>query len=230
MIEHRGEPLAELARLGVDAALLAGEADGAMLDEARAARLAVVAQPRPLEELESVRAAAVDQSPTFSDRFESVLAWRLGGELASDQLGMIDQWAAAVRRLDGRRMRPLIAAPLESHRSYSRAVDTLLLGRRSPVLADTLHTHYQREMAAVRLAGPGSSHWSLIPTQEPTGAANHSTEASQSLPLRLAHVRRMLRLSLAAGAGGVVFTTSDRQDSRGPGRLRAARDRKAAVQ
>ena len=125
-IEYRGEKLAFLKQLGFNTIWLRQTPSPAFLSEARQLGLWLVCPPPDT-------ARRADPQATIGPEFEPVLVWDLGHGLTGESLDANRQRAERVRLADSRVSRPLICAPVNNLRSYSRGIVNLLLIDRRPL-------------------------------------------------------------------------------------------------
>lgn len=207
-IEHRGEPLAELRRLGFNAVWLAGMPTADLLAEARRQGIGLIAPPpRPQSPL--LPGDPVPALAPIAPAYDAVLAWDMGSGLTEEHLDAIREWSAQVKAADHRQGRPLICRAESELRSYSRYVDLLLTGR-SPLGSSLELTDYGTWLRhRPRLPLPGTPLWTTIKTQpvdqvveqwQALGAAAGQPEGFSSEQLRL-----LVYTAVTAGARGLRF-------------------------
>jgi len=207
-IQHQGEPLSVLRKLGFNAVWLPQLPSTEMLDEARQLGLWLVCPP-PRPPVATGPSSDDDALPPIGPAYDRVLAWDLGSGLSSDRLAATRQWAEQVRLADRLGARPLICRPESELRSYSRLADLLVIGRAplgtSLELAD--YGTWVRERP--RLARPGTPIWTNVQTQPaPTlvqqwqalspGAPPPATMASEQ-------IRLLVYTAVTAGSRGLLF-------------------------
>jgi hypothetical protein len=215
-IEHQGEPLEFLKKLGFNTVRLSRPPPPELLQEAAAVGMWLVAPP-PF-------AGNVNGEPTFvplTPLFDPVLAWDLGEGLSAAQFNAFCAWAKALRQAD-RGIQgvplPLVCDALSDCRAYSRHVDILRPSRRplGTTLELTDYAVWLRERP--RLARPGTPIWTSVQTQvalehlEQTRrlapeATPRSTISSQQLWL-------ITYAALSGGARGLLFESRSRLDAR----------------
>ncbi len=203
-VEYRGEPLAELRRMGFNAVKLPATPQTPLLAEAAAADMWLICPP-PNPQSDG-RALSV---PTLGAEYEPVLIWDLGENLTGGEFERFSQWAEMVRRADKYLTRPLMCDALTDLRVYSRHIDVLRPFRRplgsSLELMDYLTWLRERP----RLARPGTPFWTTIQTQPAWSTQEQirlfAGEAAAPLSAPEEQIRLLAYTALAAGARGLVF-------------------------
>lgn len=210
-IQHRGEPLSALARLGFNVVWLTAPPDGQLLSDAKARGLWLIAPPPLDADVEG------DDRREFGADWDVVLAWDLGSKLTSQQLGRTRRWAERVRAADRRVGRPLIAEATSDLWALSRHVDVLRFDRRPLGSSLELNDFAVWLRHWPRLARPGTPVWATI-----------QTDASESVEGQLAaiapgeaaeptvtpdQVRLLVASALSAGVRGLLFSSSARLDA-----------------
>ena len=201
-IQHQGEPLEFLARLGFNALLLSNTASTDLLLEARQHGLWIICPP---------------PSGVIDEEYDAVLAWHLGEGLAQRELPLTVERAKAVRQADSLRARPLICNVESELRAYSRHID-ILVSRRQPLSSSLELNDYGTWLQnCPRLAQPGTPWWSTIQTQPAAGLLSQmeglSYEAAAKATLDDEAVRLMVHSAVAAGMRGLVFESASRLDA-----------------
>lgn len=217
VIDHSGEPLAWLAALGFNAVRVPVPASADLLTEARAAGLWVVCPP---PDLPDVDVRDPESLPTFSAAWDRVLLWDLGGGLAEEDVAGLAERARRVRTCDTRPGRPLVAGAESGLRSVSRHVD-MLVARRS-VLGTTLELDafqtWLRDRG--RLTRPGTPLMATLATEVDPQASRQAAALAGVGGRGLAVDPESLSLAtfaaVAAGARGILFTSSRRLDGDDP--------------
>ncbi len=217
-IEHRGEPLELLARVGFNVVKVHSAPTAALLSEAQQTGQWLICPPPRPAGLDDPAAPPAELAPLGAE-FDRVLAWDLGAGLDRADLTQARRWVEAIRSADQRVARPLLAAPEADLRGYSRLGAVLLSGRRA--LGSSLELNdlcvWIRERP--RLARPGTPFWTEIQTEPAPalldqlavlagGRRNWSVESEQ--------VRLLTHAALSAGVRGLVFTSSQRLDADDP--------------
>lgn len=225
-IEHQGEPLATLARLGFNCVQLPVPATAEFLAEARRADLWVICPPPPIPDVD-VR--DLDALPALRN-WDRVLMWDLGRGLSTGDLEQVAEQGRRVRACDLRAGRPLIAAADAGLRDLSRHVD-LLVARRT-VLGTSLEfvDYVQWLRQRPLLARPGTPFLASLATEiDPRATAQASAiggVGARSLMIDPESLIMAAQATVAAGARGILFTSSSRLDGDDP----VSRRRAAAVQ
>ena len=212
-IEHRGEPLETLARLGFNVVQLASSPSPEMLNEARRLGMWLICPP--------------PTSGEIGPDYDCVLAWYLGDHLAKRELEETARRAKMLNQADLTRSRPLMCNADDQLRDYSRHVN-ILLTRRRPLSSSLELSDYGAWIQnSPRLAQPGMPWWSTIQT-EPAAQLREqiaaiSPEAAANASLDCEAIRLMVHTAIAAGMRGLVFESSSRLDAYdAPTRSRAA--------
>jgi len=222
MIQHRGEPLELLKRLGFNAVRLSGPATDELL--AAAARLGIwlVAGP-PLE-----RSTPGDKElplGKITSRHDAVLAWDLGQNLSTRELEGTRRLAQRLRAADPR-SRPLVADADCDLRSYSRLADVLITHRYPLGSSEELSSYAGVLRQRSLLARPGTPMWTVVQTQpaasviEQLGALYPGESAAPAV--QSDQIRLLVHLALAAGVRGMCFESQSPLDATDPAtRMRA---------
>ena len=214
VIEHRGEPLARLQKLGFNAVRLAQSPTAELLSEAAGLGMWIVAPP-PTRELEPRPGDADDAK--ISERYDPVLAWDLGRGLSTrEDLAATKRRAKLVRAADARG-RPLVCDADSDLNKYSRAVN-ILMARRDPLgsslpLSD--YASWLRERS--RLARGGTSFWATVQTDlAPSLIAQMSLlSGNRALPgaWQESQIRAIVHAALSTGVRGLSFESHSRLDA-----------------
>ncbi len=207
-IEHRGEPLAELRRLGFNAVWLAGMPTADLLAEARRQGIGLIAPP-PRPQAPLLPGDPVPALAPIAPGYDTVLAWDMGSGLTEEHLDAIREWSAQVKAADHRQGRPLVCRAESDLRSYSRCVDLLLTGR-SPLGSSLELTDYGTWLRQrPRLPLPGTPLWTSIQTQpvDPVVEQWHALGAAAGQPPGLSseQLRLLVYTAVTAGARGLRF-------------------------
>ena len=222
-LDYSGEPLASVAALGFNCVRLAAPAGSDLLAEARQAGLWVICPP---PEIPDVDVRDLESMPILRN-WDRVLMWDMGNGLAAGDLETLAERARRVRACDVREGRPLIAAPESSLRALSRHVD-LLVARRT-VLGTSLelidYLRWLRERP--RLARPGTPLLAELATEIDPRAARQAAAIAgvggQGLAVDPESLSLAALSAVAAGARGILFSSSTRIDADDPqARKRAA--------
>ncbi len=213
IIQHRGEPLGFLKKLGFNAVWLDRIPPRRMLDEAARLGLWIICPPPQV----AAAATPMAATPRISSKFDKVLAWDLGRGLSGEHLDDLRNRAQQVRAADGHKGRPLICNADTQLRAYSRQVDLLLIGRRplgtSLELAD-YGTWIRRQPL---LARPGTPVWTTIQTQPATATTAQlaAMATGSEIPRTVApeQIRLMVYTAVAAGSRGLLFQSQSPLDT-----------------
>jgi hypothetical protein len=210
VIQHRGEPLAVLKKLGFNTVWLQRLPAPEILEEANRLGLWVICPPpRALGPMAEIGAA-----------FDCVLAWDLGSDLGTADLEATQHWADEVRTADHRGQRPLVCRPRSEFRRYSRSADLLLIDRR-PLGTSLELTDYA---AWIRrqplLARPGTPVWTTVQTQPNESLRQQlmALEPGATPPLSVPseQVRLLAYIAVASGSRGLVFVSDSPLDAPDP--------------
>ena len=206
-IQHRGEPLAVLKRLGFNTVWLQRLPTPELLEEAGRLGLSLICPPpRALTPIAEI-------GPTF----DSILVWDLGSNLTDADLEPTQRWADQIRAADRHRNRPLICCPRMDLRGYSRLANLLLIDRRplgtSLQLADYAAWLRQQPL----LARPGTPLWTTVQTQ-PNEAVRQqllAMEPGAAPPLGVPseQLRLLAYTAVAAGSRGLLFLSDSPLDA-----------------
>ena len=225
-LDHNGEPLDAIARLGFNCVRLSAPASADLLAEAQRAGIWVITPP---PELPDVDIRDPESVPTFSSRWDRVLFWDMGGGLAEGDVEALAERARRVRTCDTRGGRPLIASADSGLRSVSRHVD-MLVARRT-VLGTSLelldYLTWLRERP--RLMRPGTPLLAALSTEIDPRAARQAAALSglgrQGLAVDPESLALASLAAVAAGSRGILYSSSHRID----GDDRESRARAAAA-
>jgi hypothetical protein len=217
-IEHQGEPLEDLKKLGFNTVWLKRLPAQEILEEADRLGLWVICPaPRPprSDGVNDPAAALSDVGPAF----DPVLMWDLGGDLPAERLETTRRWAEQIRGADRRGARPLICRPSADLRGYSRLDNTLILliDRRplgtSMELAD-YGTWVRRQPL---LARPGTPVWTTVQTQTNESLRQQiaALEPGSTTPLEVSfeQMQLMVLTAVASDTRGLLFLSSSPLDA-----------------
>ena len=207
IIQHRGEPLAALKRLGFNAVWLQRVPTSDTLEEADRLGLWLVCPP-PRE---------VTSADEIGPAFDSVLAWSLGVDLGEGDLDATRRSADHVRAADRRLNRPLICGPHADLRGYSRSADLLLIDRRplsSSLELSEFATWVRRQPL---LAMAGRPVWTAVQTQ-PNAALRQqliALDPDSAAPLSVSpeQVRLLAYTAVISGSRGLLFLSDTPLDA-----------------
>ncbi len=205
-IEYRGEKLAFLKQLGFNTVWLRQAPSPAFLSEARQLGLWLVCPPPELPETDPPPASGY---PTIGPEFEPVLVWDLGHGLTGDALEANERRAARVRLADSRFSRPLICAPINNLRSYSRQTNILLIDRRPLGTSMEMPNYGEWVKRQPLLALPGTPVWTTVQTQAGEGLRRQfaTLTPGQAPPTVVApeQIRLLVYTAISSGSRGLLF-------------------------
>ncbi len=212
VIQHRGEPLDVLKRIGFNAVWLDRLPAAELFEEAdRLGLWLICPPPRP--------------GPTgmadIGPQYDSVLAWDLGDDLTAADLEATQRWAEQVREADHRGNRPLICRPRTDLRGFSRSANLLLIDRRplgtSLEMAD--YSTWVRQQP--RLASLGTPLWTTVQTQPNESLRRQlmALEPGYAPPTAVSpeQIRLLAYTAIVSGSRGLVFTSDSPLDASDPG-------------
>ncbi len=215
IIQHQGEPLAFLKRLGFNAVRLRGAPSDELLKEAAEQDMWLVAPP-PV----SPSQAPVYVPPRPIDsRWDQVLAWDLGESLSSDDFERTRNLATRVRQADHRMSRPLLCDALTDVRAFRRHVD-ILNPFRFPLGTTLELLDYGAWLQSRPRLAPGTPIWTTVQTQ-PSWALRRQLEvfSPRDLPPHIVaseQIRLATYAALSAGVRGLGFESQSRLDADTP--------------
>jgi hypothetical protein len=206
-IEHRGEPLSFLKRLGFNTVWLQRLPAPELLEEADRLGLWLVCPP-PRD---------LTSTAEISQAFDSVLAWDLGSDLTSAELEASTQWKKQIRAADRRGNRPLICRPRNDLRSYSRVADFLLIDRRPLGTSLQMDDYASWVRHQPLLARPGTLFWTTVQTQPNEALRQQLTtlEPGAATPSSVApeQIRLLAYTAVASGSRGMLFLSDSPLDA-----------------
>ena len=201
-IEYRGERLAFLKQLGFNTIWLRQTPSPAFLAEARQLGLWLVC---PAAGTAGGRAAQA----TIGPEFEPVLVWDLGHGLTGESLDANRQRAERVRLADSRLSRPLICAPVNNLRSYSRYINLLLIDRRPLGTSLEMPDYGNWVRRQPLLALPGTPVWTTVQTQAGEGLRRQfaALTPGQAPPTVVGpeQIRLLVYTAISSGSRGLLF-------------------------
>ncbi len=207
MIQHRGEPLSVLKRIGFNTIWLERLPAPEILEEADRLGLWLICPPPRAAE-----GPLMDIGPAF----DSVLAWDLGNDLTEAELDAVQRWAEQVRAADRRGNRPLICRPRVDLRGYSRATDLLLIDRRPLGTSLNLNDYAQWVRRQPLLARPGTSVWTTVQTQPNESLRQQLAVLDPSRPpptvVSPDQIRLLAYTAVSAGSRGLLFLSDSPLD------------------
>jgi len=222
-VEHRGEPLDFLQRLGFNA-VWSEQASEAFLREAKDRGMWVITRPEP-----GLLPApgAPDWERTLGPLFEPILAWDLGEQSSAAEVAALQRSAGELRRRDGQAGRLLAARPQTDLRAASRAVDVLIFGRDPAYTALTFRDYAEWLRGRLLLPRPGTPAWVTVQTQPDPALVDQwrgaGIDPAAIDGLEPEQIRILTYLSLTAGARGLIYRSRSPLDSADrASRLRAA--------
>jgi len=212
-LDHNGEPLETIARLGFNCVRLSAPATADLLAEAQRAGVWLISPPPDLPDVD-IRDA--DSLPTFSARWDRVLFWDMGSGLAENDVESLAERVRRVRTCDTRGSRPLIAAADSGLRAVSRHVD-MLVARRT-VLGTSLelldYLAWLRERP--RLTRPGTPILAALSTEIDPRTSRQAEALSgiggQGLAVDPESLCLASLAAVSAGTRGILFSSTRRID------------------
>ncbi len=218
VVQHCGEPLAVLKKIGFNAIWLKRLPAPELLEEAdRLGLWLICPPPRPV-----ATASLAEITPSL----DCVLVWDLGGELDEAELEATRVWARQVRAADRRGNRPVICRPTMDLRSYSRATDLLLLDRRPLGTSIEMADYAAWVGRQPLLARPGTPVWTTVQTQpnEALRGQLMALEPGRAAPLGVSseQIRLLVYTAVAAGSRALVFLSDSPLDAPDPDTRRRA--------
>jgi hypothetical protein len=212
-LDHNGEPLEVISRLGFNCVRLTAPATSDLLAEAQQAGIWLISPPPDLPDVD-IRDA--ESLPSFSARWDRVLFWDMGSGLAENDVETLAERVRRVRTCDSRGGRPLIAAADSGLRSISRHVD-MLVARRT-VLGTSLelldYLAWLRERP--RLTRPGTPILAALSTEIDPRASRQAAALSgiggQGLSVDPESLCLASLTAVSAGTRGLLFSSTRRID------------------
>lgn len=212
-LDHRGEPLEAIARLGFNCVRLSSPATADLLAEAQRAGVWLISPP---PELPDIDIRDVDSLPTFSPRWDRVIFWDMGVGLTDADVEPLAERVRRVRTCDSRGGRPLIAAADSGLRAVSRHVD-MLVARRT-VLGTSLelldYLAWLRERP--RLTRPGTPILAGLATEIDPRTSRQAAALSgiggQGLAVDPESLCLASLAAVSAGARGILYGSTRRID------------------
>ena len=212
-IEYRGEKLAFLKQLGFNTLWLGQAPSPAFLAEARQLRLWLVCPPPEgrigLQPVTAPESPPSDPPATIGPEYEPVLVWDLGHGLTGESLAANRQRAERVRLADARYSRPLICAPINNLRSYSRYINLLLIDRRPLGTSLEMPNYGNWVRRQPLLALPGTPVWTTVQTQAGEGLRRQfaALTPGQAPPTVVGpeQIRLVVYTAISSGSRGLLF-------------------------
>jgi hypothetical protein len=235
IIQHRGESLETLKRLGFNAVWLQRLPTPEILEEARRLGIWLICPPPNAPAVESSSAlggtapgdpAAAREPrlspplPDMTPAMDCILAWDMGMDLAEADLEATRRWAEQVRSADRRRNRPLVCGPREELRGFSRVTDLLLMDRRPLCSSLALNEYAAWLRRQPLLASPGTPIWTTVQTQpgEALRRQLNALEPNAAVPGTLSPdlISLSAYTSISAGSRGLLFLSDSPLDAPDP--------------
>ena len=215
-VEYQGEPLAFLKGLRFNAVWLKAPPSAQLLAEARNENVWLIAPPPTGRETVGSSSPASENAAYFngttvSEDYNKVLMWDVGSGLKETQYQAVAQRVEELRKLDPYR-RPVAANVVTGLSTYTdRAID-LLLVKRQPLLTSFDMEDYGLWLRRYpNLMFVGAPFWNEIQTQpdDQLLAQCRFFGAVDEMPSLISYeqMRQQVRLSLAAGAHGFLFSS-----------------------
>jgi hypothetical protein len=207
-VEYRGERLAYLKQLGFNTIWLRAVPAREILWEARQLGLWLVSPPPPAS---GYPAHGEQPEAAIGPEFEPVLAWDLGHGLTGETLDANRRRAECVRLADSQFSRPLICAPSNNLRSYSRHdnSDLLLIDRRPLGTSMEMSNYGNWVLRQPLMALPGTPLWTTIQTQAGEGLRRQlaALAGGQPPPTAMGYeqIRLLVYTAISAGSRGLLF-------------------------
>jgi hypothetical protein len=229
VIQHCGEPLSLLKRLGFNTVWLPRLPAPEVLEEAdRLGLWLICPPPRPVPTAAPSARTRSPEGPSplppildIGPQFDCVLAWDLGDDLTAADLEATQQWADQVRAADHRIGRPLICRPRVDLLRYGRVANSvLLLVDRRPLGTSMELSAYAAWVRRQPLAALGTPVWTTVQTQPNQSLREQlaSIEPGYAPPLAVspAQIRLLAYAAVASGSRGLVFASDSPLDATDP--------------
>lgn len=223
-VEYQGEPFPFLKNLQFNAIWLKAAPTADQLAEASRLDLWLIAPPPVGQETVSAANGAPVEAPagvlpyfnrsTVGAEYDPVLIWNLGSERTSEQYASVKAASDYIRQLDPHR-RPVVcqaSSGLTDYADIGSGVDLLLLDRK-PMLGSLDLLDYGRWLKNYqRIGTPDFPYWNRIQTEpDPSMLAQcRYFGAVDEMPgiVSYEQMRQQMRLSMAAGIHGFLFSSS----------------------
>ncbi len=203
-VEYRGENLDFLKKLGFNTIWLRRSPSSAFLSAARQLGLWLVCPPPELPE--------AGPQATIGPEFEPVIVWDMGHGLTGESLDADRQRAERVRLADYRFSRPLICAPINNLRSYSRHINLLLIDRRPLGTSLEMPDYGTWVRRQPLLALPGTPVWTTVQTQAGEGLRRQfaALTPGQMPPVVVGseQIRLLVYTAISSGSRGLLFLSN----------------------
>lgn len=208
-IEHRGEPLVELKKLGFNAVWIAGRPSQQILQEAKMCDIWLIATPPSLSELTQKNPTGFNAMPLTDAIYDKVLFWNLGEGLLKKDLAIYAQWAATLKSVCPDRL--LLCLSESGVWDFSRIVDVILFHREPILSSQGLDQYSQWQRITPRLVRPDTTIWGGIQTQpDPRLIAQwqlFGVSAGETASLTYEQIQLLTHLALGAGCHGLLFSS-----------------------
>ena len=223
-IEYQGEPFPFLKNLQFNAIWLSAPATSEQLAEAERLDLWLIAPPPVGAETVTPAGSSPVEAPdgvlpyfnrsVVGTEYDPILLWDLGSERTGEQYAAVKAASDYIRRLDPHH-RPIVcqaASGLTEYADISSGVDLLLLNR-SPMFGSLDLLEYGRWLKNYqRIGTPDFPYWNRIETEpDPSLLAQcRFFGAVDEMPgiVSYEQMRQQVRLSMAAGIHGILFSSS----------------------
>jgi hypothetical protein len=220
IVQHRGEPLEALKRLGFNAVWLERLPEWEVLEEAKRLGLWLVCPP-PHPGPDDVEGRLPPLPMTaIGPQFDGVLAWNLGSNLAPSELEATRRWADQVRGADRHSVRPLICRPTSDLHGFSSVTDVLLADRRPLGTSLDLADYGQWLRKQALLARASTSIWATVQTQPSEALRRQLAALEPATPPPLSAPPEQIRLlaytAIASGSRGLLFLSDTPLDASDP--------------
>jgi len=200
-VEYRGERLAFLKQLGFNTIWLRTVPTREFLWEARQLGLWLVSPPPEV--------SGEQAEGTIGPEFEPVLVWDLGHGLTGETLQTNRRRVDRVRLADSSFSRPLICAPANNLRNYSRQANMLLIDRRPLGTSLEMPNYGNWVRCQTLLALPGTPIWTTVQTELGEGLRRQLAALSPGQPPPTAvgfeQIRLLAYTAISAGSRGLLF-------------------------
>lgn len=200
---HHGEPVEQLARLGVNLLWVADYRDTELLTKLHQAHLGVLAvPPQPARDEALYRSA---QLPTFPVTTSPVWAWMLGADIPAEERAFVEAWAGQVRLADREFRRPIMGEVRSDQRAFHRSLN--FMGSARIPLQTPLHPPevLKRAQRYRDLALPGKANFLFIDLEPPTASPSVSLGDEQPRIFEPEQILMQVDAALAAGYRGLGF-------------------------
>ncbi len=210
--EYQGEPLSTVRDVGFNAILVPELPDLELRREARRLGIWIITPPP-----EGIVAGAAGHATPVDESYDAVLAWTLGRHLSARDLPAVRSASAALHRVDPL-ARPIVCAPENEVRAFSRQASTLLVDRGPLGTSWDLSEYglWLRDWS--RMTRPGTPIWTVIQTEYSFDHARQwealGAETSRLVPPE--QIRLLTWLALAAGTRGVCAGANSPLDDTAP--------------